>query len=221
MTAAVCLILAASPEAGRAPALHEEHRDVQRSVTHARFGHLLRLDVLPAARAEDLAVPGGDGPPRPALHGTRDARRRKAPVALDGLRDCVADAAPLGLRLVVLNACWTEPLAKELAARVPAAIGWEGQVPDAHACAYARVFYRNLAEGDSVLSAHATACKLLALIGCTGLPVLHSAPGHLPEAHFLIAASDRPVPPGKPLTPRWYRSPGPPRKPWFPRPPQA
>ncbi|OKJ00076.1 hypothetical protein AMK18_15475 [Streptomyces sp. CB01249] len=231
MTAAVCLVLAASPEAGRAPALHEEHRDVQRSVTHARFGHLLRLDVLPAARAEDLVQYLAATVPH-TLHfagrGTPDGGPRfvtddggEAPVSLDGLRDCVADAAPLGLRLVVLNACWTEPLAKEMAGLVPVAIGWEGQVPDAHACAYARVFYRNLAEGDSVLSAHATACKLLALIGCTELPVLHSTPGHLPEAHFLIAAADRPVPPGKPLKPRWYRPPGPPRKPWFPRPPQA
>ncbi|MCX0243457.1 hypothetical protein [Streptomyces drozdowiczii] len=107
---------------------------MQLSVTHARFGHLLRLDVLPAARAENLV--------------------------------------------------------QYLAATVP----------HAHACAYTRVFYRNLTEGGSVL---------------------HSAPGHLPEAHFLIAAADRPVPPGKPLKPRWYRPGGPPRKPWFPRLPHA
>ncbi|MFE7579168.1 hypothetical protein ACFU5Z_30910 [Streptomyces sp. NPDC057521] len=204
---------------------------MQRSLTHARFGHVLQLHVLPAARAEDLVHYLAAGRPQ-VLHfagrGTPDGGPRfvtddggEAPVALDGLRACVADAAPLGLRLLVLNACWTEPWAKELVDRVSVAIGWEGQIPDADARTFARVFYRNLAEGDSVLSAHATACKLLRLNGCTDLPVLHSAPGHLPEAHFLIAASDRPVPPGKPLKPRWYRPPGPPRKPWFPRPPQA
>lgn len=231
MTAAICLVLAASPDVGRAPALHEEHRDVQRSIRHARFGHLLRLDVLPAARAEDL-VQYLAGPVPHVLHfagrGTPDGGPRfvtddggEAPVALDGLRDCVVAAASLGLRLLVLNACWTEPLAKELVDCVPVAIGWEGQVPDAHACAFARVFYRNLAEGDSVLRAHATACLTLKLIGCTDLPVLHTAPGYLAEAHFLIHASERPVPPGRPLKPRWYGPGGPLRKPRFPRPPQA
>lgn len=204
---------------------------MQRSITHARFGRLLRLDVLPAARAEALVQYLAGTTPH-VLHfagrGTPDGGPRfvtddggEAPVALKDLRDCVVAAASLGLRLLVLNACWTEPLAKELVGSVPVAIGWQGQVPDAYACTFARVFYRNLAEGDSVLRAHTTACLMLGLIGCTDLPVLHTAPGHLPEAHFLIRSEERPVPPGRPLKPRWYRSSARLRKPRFPRPPQA
>ncbi|MET9657032.1 hypothetical protein [Streptomyces sp. NPDC006510] len=66
---------------------------------------------------------------------------------LKGLRDCVA-AASLGPHLLVLNACWTEPFAKELVGSVPVAIGRQGQAPGAYTSTFARVFYRNLAEGD-------------------------------------------------------------------------
>ncbi|WP_239149143.1 hypothetical protein [Streptomyces sp. SID12501] len=51
----ICLILAAAPALHHAaPRVLEEHREVQQSITFSRYGHAVRLDVLPAARWEDL-----------------------------------------------------------------------------------------------------------------------------------------------------------------------
>lgn len=212
----VCLVLAAAPTLPNAPNVLEEHRDVQQSIVYSRYGHTIRLDTLPAARWEDLAQYLSSTTPH-VLHfagrGTPDGGPRfvtddggEAPVSTDGLRTCVTTAAATGLHLLILNACWTARLAKELTDAVPTVIGWQAQVADLHARGYARVFYRNLATGASVAKAHATACMMLSLSGCVGPPLLHSAVDHIPEAHFLISPEARPVPPGQPVKPRQYEA---------------
>ncbi len=53
-------------------------------------------------------------------------------------------------RIVVLNACYTLPLAKELAKYVPFVIGTQGVIPDDTAIAFANDFYVGLAAGKTV-----------------------------------------------------------------------
>jgi hypothetical protein len=53
-------------------------------------------------------------------------------------------------RLVVLNACYTLPLAKELAQYVPFVIGTQGPIPDSTATVFAHDFYVGLSAGKSV-----------------------------------------------------------------------
>lgn len=126
-----------------------------------------------------------------------------------------------GLHLVVLNACWTAHLAKEFSDAVPAAIGWQAEVADVHARGYARVFHRNLAGGESVTKAHATARMMLDLAGCASPPTLHTGAGRIPEAHFLIGPEARSVPRQAPLSLRYQQSGTHLRKPRFrPPPPQ-
>jgi hypothetical protein len=208
----ICLVLAATPALPNAPNVLEEHRDVQQSIKHSRYGHTIRLDTLPAARWEDLAQYLADGTPD-VLHfagrGTPDDGPRfitddggEAPAALDGLRRCVATAGASGLHLLVLNACWTGELAEELSDTVPATIGWQAEASEIHARNYARVLHRNLAAGESVAKAHTTACTMLRLAGCASPPTMHSGVGHIPEAHFLIGPEVREVPQRAPLTVR-------------------
>ncbi|MEW2121339.1 CHAT domain-containing protein [Streptomyces sp. NPDC005474] len=228
-TNVVCLVLATSPTVPNSPNTQEEHRDIQQSITHSRYGHTIRLDPLPAARWEDLAQYLAVATPH-TLHfagrGTPDGGPRfltddggEAPASPVGLRDCVATAAANGLRLLVLNACWTAQLAKELSEFVHTAIGWRAQVPDGYAQGYARVLYRNLAAGESVAKAHTTARMMLALSGCTDPPVLHAMPSQLPEAQFLIGPEPRAVPLSRPVKPLPYETNARLRKPRLPRPP--
>ncbi|MFD8812747.1 hypothetical protein ACFV23_15000 [Streptomyces sp. NPDC059627] len=210
----VCLVLAAAPALLNAPSVMEEHRDIQQSITYSRYGHTIRLDALPAARSDDLAQYLATTAPD-VLHfagrGTPDGGPRfvtddggEAPAAVDGLHACVTAAVARGLRLLVLNACWTDHLAKELSSIVPAAVGWQAEVADTHARDYARSLHRNLSAGESVAKAHATGCLMLGLAGCAGLPQLHTMPGQLPEAHFLIGPEPRPVPRRQAVKPRPY-----------------
>ena len=53
-------------------------------------------------------------------------------------------------RIVVLNACYTLPLAKELAQYVPFVIGTQGPIPDSTATVFAHDFYVGLSAGKSV-----------------------------------------------------------------------
>jgi GTPase SAR1 family protein len=53
-------------------------------------------------------------------------------------------------RLVVLNACYTLPLAQELAQYVPFVIGTQGPIPDSTATVFAHDFYVGLSAGRSV-----------------------------------------------------------------------
>jgi hypothetical protein len=53
-------------------------------------------------------------------------------------------------RIVVLNACYTLPLAQQLAQYVPFVVGTQGPIPDDAAIAFAYDFYTGLAAGKSV-----------------------------------------------------------------------
>jgi len=64
------------------------------------------------------------------------------------LVDLVADLD--NTRLVVLNACYTLPLAQELAQYVPFVIGTQGPIPDSTATVFAHDFYVGLSAGKSV-----------------------------------------------------------------------
>jgi hypothetical protein len=71
------------------------------------------------------------------------------------------------LQVVVLNACYTDELAKAIVDKggVDCAVGFDCQIEDSHAIAFASEFYRVLAFGDSVGSAIDHARNLLWLKG--------------------------------------------------------
>ena len=67
------------------------------------------------------------------------------------------------IRLVVLNACFSEPQAKAIADAVGCAIGTRGQISDEAAITFAAEFYSGIACGESVAAAYEGAAALLDL----------------------------------------------------------
>ena len=72
-----------------------------------------------------------------------------------------------GLRLVVLNACYTRSLAEALTRHIDCAIGTFSSVGDAAAIEFAGAFYRGLGFGRSIESAYELGCNAGALNGLT------------------------------------------------------
>jgi hypothetical protein len=79
------------------------------------------------------------------------------------------------LRVVVLNACHSEPLAKEAAAFVDAVIGMAGNISDDGAMSFSRGFYRALGHGEDLQRAFDLGCTQIELDGFSqyaGIPRL-------------------------------------------------
>jgi CHAT domain-containing protein len=81
---------------------------------------------------------------------------------------------PGNLRLVVLNACDTEPIAEALVQHVPCAIGMRAPIDNDAAVAFAASFYQALGFNESVATAFRLGCNELELrrIPEEGIPSL-------------------------------------------------
>jgi CHAT domain len=77
-------------------------------------------------------------------------------------------------QLVVLNACYTLPMAKEMAKHVPYVIGTQGPLDDDAAIAFARSFYVGIASGKDIKKAFQFGLNGIqdAQCGCGDIPVL-------------------------------------------------
>jgi len=87
-------------------------------------------------------------------------------VSAAALRDTFG-AAGASVKLVVLNACYSEAAAEALLAHVDAVVGMAGSIRDTAARSFAIGFYGGLGERASVEAAHKGGC---AAIGLEGLP---------------------------------------------------
>ena len=65
------------------------------------------------------------------------------------------------IRLVVLNACFTEPQANAISKHVDCVIGMSNTIKDVVATTFAKEFYRNLAEGCNIGEAFTAACAIV------------------------------------------------------------
>lgn len=77
-------------------------------------------------------------------------------------------AAGSSVRLVVLNACYSEAQADALAGHVDCVVGMGDTVRDATARIFAIGFYGGLGAGESIMSAYKQACAAIALEGLGG-----------------------------------------------------
>ena len=138
------------------------------------------LDPHDGERCDGLFFQGPDG--RPQI------------VSARALRDAFG-AAGSSVKLVVLNACYSEPVAESLLAYVDFVVGMAGSVRDATARSFAIGFYGGLGERESIAAAHKGGC---AAIGLEGLPAadrprLKARQGA--DAEKLILASGKDAPP--------------------------
>ena len=67
------------------------------------------------------------------------------------------------IRCVVLNACYSEPLARALAVHVDCVVGMRGRIDDEAAVAFAASFYLGLGAGQDTETAFALACNRIGM----------------------------------------------------------
>lgn len=149
----------------------EEMRLIREKLRAAAFGDLVTFDTRWAARPDDLLQ--GLNETHPAVvHFSGHANesglvlvgRNGRPHSVDGptLARLFTDFKPW-VRVVVLSACLTLPLAEAIAEVVGCAIGTRNEISDAAAIEFGAAFYRAIAFGHSVQGAFEQARTALAL----------------------------------------------------------
>ena len=141
--------------------IDRETRRVQQALDEGPGGHGLTMHVRPAVRLTDLGPALTELTPTVVHfsgHGVSGGRLilRDQDDKLDGVSvDAMADTiGRSGARLVVLNSCFSQPLADALVAKgVRFVVGTKGRLPDQAATAFAEVLYRSLARGAVLQSA--------------------------------------------------------------------
>jgi hypothetical protein len=163
----------------------EEHAGIKRRIRAATFRDRFELDTHLAMRVEDLQAVLGDTRPS-ILHfsGHGDASGRLQGVSgkagLGMPPDAVAREITLTnpnktLRLVVLNACWSQEVQEELihAEAVDFVIATTDKIADDVAVVFATELYRALANGETVRTAFELADNQ------TRLGLVHTTPDRL------------------------------------------
>jgi hypothetical protein len=128
-----------------------EHRDRLELVSH----WAVRLDDLSGLlmrRKPDIVHFSGHGAPKGeiVLIGPEGKPKPVPPEALGGLFRVLKD----NVRVVVLNACYSEPLAELIVEEIDCAIGMSDKILDVAALAFAAEFYQALGYGRSVQDAY-------------------------------------------------------------------
>jgi hypothetical protein len=198
--ASCILFLAANPQTLDRLALDEECRDIEQKLNAARYRDAFKLRTKWAVRPDDLqdallreepAVVHFSG------HGSKvsgivlhDGRGHETLVAADALRHLFS-MFKSHVRLIVLNACYSESQAKAIVQEIDFVVGMNQPISDEGARTFAASFYRALAFGRSVKAAFdlgVSAIKLHDLDGDDHVPVLLVRPGMSAETTTLIAA---------------------------------
>lgn len=94
----------------------------------------------------------------------------------------------LDIRLIVLNACHSTTITRELAPLVPLLVGMRGAVHDSSAVAFATVFYESLVAGDTVEDSFNLAInELYVRRANSNIPQLLPATGEQRQFRFVTA----------------------------------
>ncbi|MFB8146548.1 CHAT domain-containing protein [Microbacterium sp. NPDC056003] len=181
-----------------------EQKRIRAAVESSLHRDQIELDVRPAATTEDLL--DGISKFRPhVIHfsGHSDSDLIKFEEELDEPHDEVIVSAAAFARavratdqpplLVLLNSCRSAGHIDHLVEHVtPFAIGMADEIDDSDAIAYAARFYANIANGQSIESAHLAARAALELAGLDGanLPTLAWAEDVDPATTLLVVPTD-------------------------------
>lgn len=170
------LFLAANPTDTARLALDEEVRAIDQALQLARFRDAFDLQQAHAVRVADLQgllmryQPhivhfSGHGSETGAII-LQDDRGRATPVPPQALTNVFALLKD-NMRVVVLNACFSQPQAEAIAQHVDCVVGMSEKIEDKTAIVFAAAFYQALAFGRNVQSAFALARNQAQLEGLT------------------------------------------------------
>lgn len=152
------VLMAASPSDQDALHIASEHRAIRSILRGAMYRDDFDVLIRGATQAADLfevlcedhaAILHFSGHGEAEGLALEDASGQTRVFPADALRDAVA-AAPGVLRLVVLGACGTAPVARALAKVVDCAIGVDATILDTSIRAFTEAFYRAMFSGLSV-----------------------------------------------------------------------
>lgn len=188
------LLVAASDAAIHA---NREERDIRAKIRQAKYGDQLILDTRFAVGFDELFQALLDV--RPSIlhfsgHGNADGEilllndaGRLASVPQGAFEHLIATLRD-NIRLVVLNACFSDSQARQLARHVECVIGMSAAVNDEAAIQFAANFYHAIAFGRSVKVAFELGCTALRLrrIPDAATPRLSCRDGIDPDSVFLV-----------------------------------
>jgi nucleoside phosphorylase len=151
------------------------------------------------SRQDAVTAPGAPGEPDGGLffEGPDGRAQRVSTAALGN----TFRAAGSSVKLVVLNACYSEPQAEALAAHVDCVVGMGGSFSDAAARSFAIGFYGGLGERQSVAVAYDQGCAAISLEGQaeTDRPRLKVRSG-VDAKQIVLAAESEASPAASPTT---------------------
>ena len=197
------LFVASNPEHTEKLSLDEEARSIEEKIRTTDYRDSLEFITAWAARPTDLLDKfnqhkptivhfSGHGLGEEGLVFTDDKGEEKA-VSADTLKkvfSCVKD----NIRLVVLNACYSEVQAKAISEVIDCVIGMKSEIGDEAAITFSEYFYSALGYGRSVKEAFDQGIAALMLEGIReeDIPVLVSRTGIDPATVMLVQIEKRP-----------------------------
>jgi tetratricopeptide (TPR) repeat protein len=194
------LFLTATPVDLPRLAVDEEYREVDRHIQGSRCRDRCELRYASAVRGGELAQALQRHEPHVVHfsgHGSRegelllpDATGRSKPASPARVAELfgILNARDLSIRCVVLNACYSEPLALALTEHVDCVIGTAAALKDKVAITFAGAFYEALGFGRDVEAAYLLARNRVALEVPAGVepPRLHCRAGVDPATVRLL-----------------------------------
>jgi len=191
------LFLAANPLSTTHIALDTEHREVSERVRMSAQRDQVNIVSRWAVRPRDLqqaileVVPhivhfSGHGTSLAGitLQGPGSSAIEVTSEALSSLFRIVNE----DVRVVVLNACYSEHQAKAIAEHIDFVVGMRSSVTDVAACEFAAAFYQAIAYGKSIKTAFELGINAIQLEGLTGdedIPIFHNRTG-IDDATLLL-----------------------------------
>jgi hypothetical protein len=199
------LFLASNPEGTSSLKLDEEIRMITQKVRASEYRDVLKLESLFAVRPDDLLQALNEHQPQIVHfsgHGSAageiilmDRNRQVKPVSADALRALFTTLKD-NIRVVVLNACYSQLQAAAIAEVIDCVVGMNKAVGDYAAITFAASFYRAIGFGRSVAEAFEQGKTAILLEGISeaDTPQLLTRQGVDPAAVFLIGGAPQPAP---------------------------
>ncbi len=206
------LFLASNPDNSSRLKLDEEIRAITRKIRASGHPEALNLEPIWAARPDDLLQALLDHQPQIVHfsgHGSQageiilmDKNRRGQPVSAEALHTLFTTLKD-NIRVVTLNACYSQHQAAAIAEVIDCVIGMSRAVKDDTATTFAASFYRAIGFGRSVAQAFDIGKAAIQLEGLSGAdaPQLLVREGIDPSALFLLNALPGTPPDGQPEPP--------------------
>lgn len=196
------LFLAANPGSSNRLALDEEARAITEKVRDSKHRDLVAFRTRWAVRPEDLQqafledeptvvhfAGHGGGKVGIVLHAADQSA--ESLVAADTLADLFR-VLKKGIRIVVLNACYSEVQAKAIVEQIDFVVGMSDSIGDDAARVFAAAFYRGLSFGQSVRTSFDLGVNELKLCGLSpqdAIPQLYVRAGVTPDVVLVGDAS--------------------------------